>query len=262
MKVSFYTISLLVGALLILCGLLYIGFITGIKVVPTNSVPRHPVSDSYKVDLWFLAVKDHTSGHITYAKQAILSARSKTDLIPVVILDGKDDDLEKWLKLHDTMVVHVEQHPVMKYLRDSKIIEAEYQGIATWQRIVLPDIISDLTSSSNSNELRKSFGQPKTIKGLPARYANRTIHTDYVLYTDADVLFVNSFQVSKHDLPRYVGMAIQGDRYCCGDKYASQMHSNAGVLLMNVTGYAEAYDEFISYIKTHGKCSSPLFDLL
>lgn len=263
-------VNLVIGLLVVVLGLLYISINFNISIARSSIVFKES-GDDYPIDLWFMSIKDHTGGHIAYAKQAILSARDNTDLIPILILDGKDDNLEKWMVKHDVYVVHVENHPLMKYLRDAKLMESEAQGIATWQRIVIPHIIKQMTTlpsgyhnKSRNEALNTSYvtnmgnsshhsERPYSFWGLPSIYQNRTIRADYVLYTDADVMFLKPFKIDKQYLPRYVGMAIQGDRYQYGKKFEKQMHSNAGVLVMNISGYTEAYDEFVDYIKRHGE---------
>jgi hypothetical protein len=53
-------------------------------------------------------------------------------------------------------------------------------------------------------------------------------------------------------LPRYLALPIQGDALCCGDNpYIKQIHSNAGVMLMNITSYREVEEEFSDYVLKH-----------
>ncbi len=245
----------------------------------------------HKIDLWFMSIKNDSWGLHSYAKQAILSAKNKTTLIPIVILEGHNEKLEKWMSNQDVTVVHMENHEMLKYIMAVDLISPrKNEGMATWQRLVIPDVIKKIRFNqpfpisktvpifqnisdnngtnviSASSSINSTTGVNITSRNrysrilhntdeirLPSVYNNRKIDTQYVLYTDADILFLNEIAVHKRDLPRYVSFAVQGDRWCCGNKYSKQMHSNAGVMMMNVTGYAEAYPEFVAFIKKNGE---------
>jgi hypothetical protein len=103
-------------------------------------------------------------------------------------------------------------------------------GIATWLRVVIPDAIDSLMSSGL----------------MPV--------VDYIFYSDIDVVFLQDIRLSMADLPRYLSFAVQGDYLCCADTPKQRhVHINAGVMLMNVTGYRESYNGFVSYIKQMSK---------
>jgi hypothetical protein len=99
-------------------------------------------------------------------------------------------------------------------------------GVATWLRVVIPDAIDALI-----------------LDGLMPV-------VDYVLYADIDVAFLQDVVLPATQLPRYLSFAVQGDYLCCADTPKQRLvHINAGVMLMNVTGYRESYDGFVSYIR-------------
>jgi hypothetical protein len=74
-------------------------------------VPDHlPTAKSAKMDVWFFALDSREGGIHMYAKQAVLSAKAKTSLIPVCLYHGDPTiitPIEHWLLDNDVVCVYV-----------------------------------------------------------------------------------------------------------------------------------------------------------
>ena len=71
--------------------------------------------------------------------------------------------------------------------------------------------------------------------GLLAAGVTTHINKDVALYTDADVMFYHEFNPCKLDLPEVMAIGPEMDRVA---NSWSELNWNAGVLLMNLKGFA------------------------
>jgi hypothetical protein len=186
------------------------------------------------IRLWFFSI--HPGMDMVqkiYLKQAIISAKQKTSLIPIVLVEASNADMEEWVQSIGGCIIHISESihksKLLQIVSTNKDFE---QNVVAWHKLLLPQIIAD-----NHETIMES---DKRIRLEDFRY---------VLYTDPDVLFLNDFDLETQLLPRYVGMAVQGNIFCCAaDKFSGQIQSSTGVVVMNVTGYAEAQREFHSFL--------------
>jgi lipopolysaccharide biosynthesis glycosyltransferase len=87
------------------------------------------------------------------------------------------------------------------------------------------------------------------LKYLHSDNQESNYDSNYVLYADADVVFLNNPIINREFLPRYVGFATQGNIWCCSTNQKQRnRHFNSGVMIMNVTGYSESYEDFKKFI--------------
>lgn len=209
------------------------------SMVPERSTPifeRQYVltgqSELTTFNLWFTAIDLDSPKLFMFLKVAIMSAKLNTKLIPVILACGKNDTMESWLRKRNI--------PVYKDFNNTKALQYLVHhserwsdlGLSTWLRIAIPDVVNDLK--------RKRTLGPHNISN---------INLDYVLYTDADVYFLRNVEINKRGLPRYVGLAIQGDALVeKKNPYSSLAHTNAGVMIVNITSSDEWHHRFQEYI--------------
>jgi hypothetical protein len=62
-------------------------------------------------------------------------------------------------------------------------------------------------------------------------------------------VFTKNVHIPSRLLPRYFALPIQGNNWCCSENVLNQqMHTNAGVILMNISALREVKEEFIEYV--------------
>ena len=198
---------------------------------------RYLDSDKQMVRLWFMALDCRISNVKYYAKMAVLSAQHFTNLVPVLMLHCPDPELENWMQKHDVIIADPKNSMLVQYLDQHKD-KLTNLGASTWYRIAIPVVIDDLLKANNSRIITLRNENPK--------------YMEYVLYTDADIVFVNNLTITTKLLPRYFSLPIQGDHlYSNNNPFSKQIHTNAGVILMNVTAFRSIETEFITYILKH-----------
>lgn len=236
-----WAVAFVVGICVLL--LFYGGLPYNLVDMRTVAVPGRPLvshghrsSSDQAVHFWFFAVDSKGSVALQiYAKQAVLSALHHTNLVPIVMLDGANPELETWFHRHNVTVIDPTKTDVVRYMSKHPEYLTEL-GMSTWYRIGIPELIRKLDLPALPHVAR-AVAQGKSF--------------DYVLYTDADILFVNPVVITYAMLPRYVAMSVQGDYWCCSrNEYAKKIHTNAGVLVMNTTAMEETKQEFVRYIET------------
>lgn len=70
------------------------------------------------------------------------------------------------------------------------------------------------------------------------------INRDVALYTDADVLFIHEFDPCKLDIPEVIAIGPETDRVA---NSWSEMNWNAGVLLINLKGFAAVLPQMLQW---------------
>ena len=201
---------------------------------PVTNVGHGDQSQPSVVRLWFFAL-DCDKPHLEfYAKQAVLSAIHYTSLVPILMLHCRNSELEGWMQSHGVTVVDPHNSKLVQYL-DANPDKLTNLGSSTWYRIAIPTVIDELIASKHPQIVQLQKEDPLLLQ--------------YALYTDADVVFLNKFHVHAHMLPRYFALPVQGDAWCCSDnRYSKKVHTNAGVILMNVTSFREIEPEFTDYV--------------
>lgn len=186
------------------------------------------------VRLWFFAL-DCDKPHLEfYAKQAVLSALHYTSLVPILMLHCHNAELEGWMKSHGVIIVDPRNSKLVQYL-DANPDKLTNLGASTWYRIAIPTVIDELITSKHKQVMALHQEDPSLLQ--------------YALYTDADIVFLRNVHIHEHMLPRYFALPVQGDAWCCAEnKYSKKVHTNAGVILMNVTSFREIESEFTSYV--------------
>jgi hypothetical protein len=192
-------------------------------------------TDEQGVFFWFFAL-DCKGGHLLfYAKQAVLSALHYTNLIPVLMLHCRNEPLETWMKAHGVIIADPSSSSLVDFL-DKHPEKLTNLGATTWYRIAIPKVIDALIEAGNER--------------VTQALRNNSHSLQYVLYTDADVVFTSSMRITTDMLPRYFALPIQGNNWCCGeDRYSRKLHTNAGVIVMNVSAMREVETEFVEYVQ-------------
>lgn len=202
---------------------------TVIHAVTTPAGTKDPA-----VHFWFFALDCTSSFLHFYAKQAVLSARRHTKLVPVLMLHCRNPELEKWMQDHGVVISDPKNSSLVQFL-DSHKEKLTNLGATTWYRMAIPHVI----------EVLKETKHPRIVQALKENAGC----LQYVLYTDVDVVFVKSFNITSASLPRYFSLPVQGNSWCCSDNtFSRRLHSNAGVILMNVTAMREVQNEFTKYV--------------
>ncbi len=179
----------------------------------------------HKIDLWFMSVKNDSWGHHSYAKQAILSAKNKTTLIPILILEGHNEKLEKWMNGQDVTVVHMENHELLEYILIGNLVSSKNAGMATWQRLVIPDVIKKIRFNQPSPIFEamaistNNTGKTKSTNGIN-NITNRNNNLQILHNSDAMPISCSSMKLSS------TSATFQ-------DTFLSQCREIAGVAIPN-----------------------------
>ena len=195
-------------------------------------------SANEQIKYWFFTSSDDTK-YINSAKIAVLSSQTMTTLRPVCMYitssssttSSSSNSFQNWLIKHGVTIININAsnyNILHKISSMNNLVGDETLGLSSWIRIIIPDVIEDMRN--------------KSLVSLDSSL-------DYILYTDADVIFHAT--LDNITMPRYLSFAIQGDKYCCSKiNYERKSHINAGVLIMNVSGYRESMGDFFNYILT------------
>ncbi len=197
------------------------------------------ISANEQIKYWFFTSSDDTK-YINSAKIAVLSSQTMTTLKPVCMYftssssstySSSSNSFQNWLIEHGVIVIniHASNYDILHKISSmNNLVGDETLGLSSWIRIIIPYVIEDMRN--------------KSIVSLDSLL-------DYILYTDADVIF--HAPLDGITMPRYLSFAIQGDKYCCRKiNYERKSHINAGILVMNVSGYRECTKDFFNYILT------------
>ena len=204
------------------------------EVVSDDQVHQLVKTSNNPINLWMFTVTitnndTETMSYVMWAKIAVMSALRKTSLRPVLMLVGRHKEFEEWMTKHGVIIAYVkpEQTSIIKYIEDNSIRTADSAtSIGTHVRLIIPRILDHLERENK-------------LVGL---------NSSYILFTDIDIMFNGEFHLEDAMLPRYVAFAIQGDVYCCGNKYQKKYNIAAGVFVLNVTGYRETFIEFQDFL--------------
>jgi len=184
------------------------------------------------VRLWFFATGCDKPYLDFLVKAAVLSARHHTNLLPVAMMHCQNPALESWLIDHGVTIRDPGNDRLVQFL-DAHPHKVPRLGSSAWYRIAIPTVIDELVASKH-----------ELVSKISPNLLN------YVLYTDTDIVFTNNIAFQEYMLPRYVGLPIQGDFWCCSkNPYSSDVHTNDGIILMNVTSFREVQGEFTTFIE-------------
>jgi len=167
---------------------------------------------------WFFAYSEDSNPRMPdLIKVAVITAQKQTNLVPYCIYDGKPSKDTAWLEKKG---VHIIYH-----------------------RSLLSETVT------------KIFGEGSHAKGgrgallrvdLPKLLVEQGFTDPYVLYTDCDVMFMDSIHELQKIRPRYFA--------CAPDAEPDNWNNiNTGVMLMNVKNLYSTYEEFVLFIKNNMK---------
>lgn len=163
---------------------------------------------------WFFSLNDSGKKASAYQKQAkvaVSSAKANTSLEPYCLYDGEESDFTIWLKAQG-VTVYFHRTPLYAEIKQ---INASRLAIASGAllRCEIPKVL-------------ESHG----------------FDDEYILYTDVDVVFIK-------DPTKYLTDAkceyFAVSRESLHNREKQNM--NSGVMLMNVHGFLNVYEDFISY---------------
>ena len=169
---------------------------------------------------WFFATNDGALAFPLYAdlaKVAVHTALARTRLRPHLLYDGKENAFSKWMRDRGVNVINLES----SFLND------------------FPEIATPLNESERS-ALRGIF-----LKLELPQLGARLGLSDYVLYTDCDVMFCGDVvdELSAIEC-RYFAVA--------GEFNANDYRKiNSGVMWMNLAGLREVAPEFRESVRAH-----------
>lgn len=163
---------------------------------------------------WFFAINDASRRFELYSqliKVAVYTANHNTSLEPFCIYDGKENDLTAWLRKNHVKIIF---HRTPHYQKLQTIGGSHFTiGSGAFLRVEIPQIIA--------------------ING---------IEDEYVLYTDADVMFMKDVTEDFKDINcEYFAVAPEKD-------YDSRDTMNTGVMYMNTKKLLECHQEFNQFI--------------
>ena len=153
------------------------------------------------------------SDYSEYVKVALLSARHNApSLVPHLIYSGAANSMTAWFELHGGEVLF---HDLSFFTR----------------------LRQDLKSHGSGAFLRLDI--PIIVPGLEVR---NDIETDYVLYTDVDVLFMQNINSCTLEAPQLFAL---GGEFAMGEK------ANSGVMYMNVPAFGVKVPDLIAFGERH-----------
>ena len=162
---------------------------------------------------WFCGINDSSNSHKEMYLVALKSAKRNTTLVPILIYDGNDNEFISKLSKYNLQIVNHKTNFYTKPNFNKK--NKDWINIATgaFLRIDIPIICKKLS-----------------------------IIDEYVLYTDVDIIFlkdvVDDLSIYK---PAYFAICPQFSK----DNY---IIFNSGVMLINLNGMYNTYDEFTNFI--------------
>jgi hypothetical protein len=112
--------------------LLAVAAVIGFQAYNISPTSDHPTAKSAPLDIWFFALDSREGGIHMYAKQAVLSAKAKTSLIPVCLYHGDSHTItpiEHWMLDNGVIVLHTEGNSFMQEIEALAPISL---GIGTW----------------------------------------------------------------------------------------------------------------------------------
>lgn len=162
----------------------------------------------------------------------LISARKNTSLELVCLYDGeKDDATYKLLKKYH---VHVIFHPIPYKQELMEIYPKEW-------------MIKELGKEIDYNRI---FG---TFMRMEIPMVEK--EEEYVLYTDMDVIFNDDIRLEDLPRPKYLAAAPEFDQ-----DIQRMTAFNAGILLININGVKEKYQDFRTMMLKKQRNSINLFD--
>ncbi|KAL0017739.1 hypothetical protein WJX77_009495 [Trebouxia sp. C0004] len=190
---------------------------------------------------WFTAITSRSSlEYWRYAKVAVLSAKEHSpNLIPVLLYGGSSgvpsltgEANIHWYREQGGIVYHHN----LTFMSDLQAVaEAGLRGAdwpeeveGTYLRMDVPHIVPHLLSWLEQQK-----------PGV-----TNHINKDVALYTDADVMFYHEVNPCKLDLPEIMAIGPEMDRVA---NSWSELNWNAGVLLMNLRGFAAVLPKMLQW---------------
>jgi hypothetical protein len=168
---------------------------------------------------WFFALNDASPAFPYYAgmvKVAVHSALANTDLEPVFVYDGGENELMDWLADRGVMII-----------RRSSVFSSQIEGLADGKKV------QELGAIARGAYLRVEV--PQIVR--EQRWADK-----FVLYTDCDVMFLPEFRGAALNFePDYFAVAPE-------ENPEGWEAINTGVMLMNVDALLADYVAFKSTI--------------
>lgn len=164
---------------------------------------------------WFFAINDSAKRFELYSqmiKVAVYTANHNTSLEAFCIYDGEENELTSWLRKNHVKIIF---HRTPHYQKLQNIGGSHFTiGTGAFLRVEIPQIV-----------------------------AMNGIKDEYVLYTDADVMFIKDVTEDFKDINcEYFAVAPEKD-------YDSRNTMNTGVMYMNTKNLLECHQEFNQFIR-------------
>ncbi len=166
---------------------------------------------------WFFAINDFAKRFESYSqmiKVAVYTANHNTSLEPFCIYDGEENDLTSWLRKNNVKIIF---HRSPHYQKLKTIGGSHFTiGSGAFLRVEIPQIIA--------------------VNGIEDKY---------VLYTDADIMFIK-------DVTEYF-QNINCEYFAVAPEkhYDRRDTMNTGVMYMNTKKLLECHQEFNQFISNN-----------
>lgn len=170
--------------------------------------------------------------YLDLLKVTLISARKNTSLKLVCLYDGKTDDAA--YKLLEEYQVEIILHPIPYKQELMEIYPKEWMNKELGKQI----------------DYNRIFG---TFMRMEIPMIEK--EEEYVLYTDMDVIFNHDIRLEDLPRPKYLAAAPEFEK----DIRKMSMF-NAGILLLNINGMKEKYQEFLTMMNKRQRNSINLFD--
>ena len=160
--------------------------------------------------IWFMTLRgSEDQSYNDYVKAALISAKQRApSLLPHLLWFGAPSPMTAWFELHGGPVI-------FKDLSFYSSLPEHYRGpwCGTYLRYELPDVMASLP-------------------------LNDDVDHQYVLYTDADVMFYQDITSCSLEKPAVLAM---------GPEFERNKIKNAGVLYINMTAFAEDKQDLVRF---------------
>lgn len=181
---------------------------------------------------WFLTTNESSLNNETFFKQlqvAVMSATTRTNLVPHLIYDGEENEKLDWLKSNGVAIL-----PYKLSIRR----EVSEWVLNNSKPELLPELVDVRTGAYLKTE-------------IPIAIRQHGIRDKYILYTDCDVIFMRDVDLQNYR-PRYLAaFGIREGGYS-RFRIGGWMHFNSGVLLMNVDGMQHESARFRNFVIENG----------
>lgn len=116
------------------------------------TLAAYPGNDMYTLKYWFFSLKADSYAYVFCAKLAVLSALRRTSLQPVMMLYGRNKELEKWMLEHKVLISYIGAvaggvgkplPDIIQYIESTPLVFSDgVLGIGAWLRLVIPQILT------------------------------------------------------------------------------------------------------------------------